>query len=161
MIKNENNFKNDKNFYGSFYNGVDEISEGDGCKVDEELIKEKFDNIHEKIINHDERIIKIEMGMVQQQESLKYVIKNQEELNDSIKMMDAKSTTSNNLILGSLNSLIINKQNNETQITTTKIEGKSKIRTQTIITIGVVITTLISSGVAIYTVIHQASKLGN
>jgi len=164
MINNENNFKNDKidrNFCGSLYNGVDGISEGDGCKVDEELIKEKFDNIHEKIISHDERITKIEMGMVQQQESLKYVIKNQEELNDSIKMMDAKSTTSNNLILGSLNSLIINKQNNETQITTTKIEGKSKIRTQTIITIGAVITTLISSGVAIYTVMHQSSKLLN
>jgi len=147
--------------YNNNCDGVDKFSEGDVENMDEELIKEKFDNIHEKIINHDERITKIEMGMVQQQESLKYVIKNQEELNDSIKMMDAKSTTSNNLILGSLNSLIINKQNNETQITTTKIEGKSKIRTQTIITIGAVITTLISSGVVIYTVMHQASKLGN
>ena len=161
MINYENNFVNDRNFCGSFYNGVDEISEGDDCKVDTEQIKERFDEVGSILKSHDERINHIEMGMVQQQEAMKYVIKNQEELSADIKLMDAKSTTNNNLILGSLNSLIINKQNNETQITTTKIEGKSKIRTQTIITIGAVITTLISSGVAIYTVIHQASKLGN
>jgi len=132
-----------------------------GINVEPSEIKEKFNDIHEKIINHDERLSKIEVGMVKQSESLKYVIKNQEELSTDIKLMDSKSTTNNNLILGSLNSLILNKQNNETKITTTKIEGENKFRTQTIITIGAVITTLISSGVAIYTVMHQSSKLVN
>jgi len=150
----ENNFKSETE-------ELINIKEGCGMLVDEELIKEKFDNIHEKIINHDERLLKIEVGMVQQQEAMKYVIKNQEEISADLKLMDAKSTTNNNLILGSLNSLIINKQNNDVKIETTKIDGKSKIRTQTIITIGAIITTLISSVVAIYTVMHQASKLGN
>jgi len=144
-------------YKNNFY-GVGEISEGDGCKVDEELIKVKIDEFGNLIKGHEERIVRIEVGMVQQQEAMKYVIKNQEELSADIKLMDSKSTTNNNLILGSLNSLIINKQNNETQITTTKIEGKSKIRTQTIITIGAVITTLISSGVTIYTMMHQVVK---
>jgi len=62
MIKNENNFKNDKNFC----NGVGENSEGDGCKVDEELIIGKLENqqktldIHQKILDkHDEEFAKI------------------------------------------------------------------------------------------------------
>ena len=38
MINNENNYKNDKNFCGSLYNGVDEILEGDGCKVDKSVL---------------------------------------------------------------------------------------------------------------------------
>jgi len=125
----------------SFCNGVDKLSEGDGCKVDEELIRGKFDDIHEKIINHDERLSKIEVGMVQQQEAMKYVIKNQEEISNDLKLMDSKSTTNNNLILGSLNSLIINKQNNETQIMTTKIDGKSKLYVQICLLIGSIIAT--------------------
>jgi len=119
---------------------TDKFSEGDGI-VDTVEIKERFDDIHEKIINHDERLSKIEVGMVQQQEAMKYVIKNQEEISNNLKLMDAKSTTNNNLILGSLNSLIINKQNNETQIMTTKIDGKSKLYVQICLLIGSIIAT--------------------
>jgi len=137
MKDNENNFKNDRNFCDE----VGEISKGDDCKVDEELIRGKFDDIHEKIINHDERLSKIEVGMVQQQEAMKYVIKNQEEISNDLKLMDSKSTTNNNLILGSLNSLILNKQNNETKIETAIIDGKSKVYIQICILIGSIIAT--------------------
>jgi len=112
-----------------------------GINVEPSEIKEKFNDIHEKIINHDERLSKIEVGMVKQSESLKYVIKNQEELSADIKLMDSKSTTNNNLILGSLNSLILNKQNNETKIETAKIDGKSKVYIQICILIGSIIAT--------------------
>ena len=120
-----------------YENNFDEVGENylkeDGCKVDEEQIKEKFDNIHEKIINHDERITKIEMGMVQQQESLKYVIKNQEELNDSINILNTNSMQNYNAMLTGLNSLIINKQDNETKITNNKNTNKTNIIIQVMI----------------------------
>ena len=50
----------------SFCNGVDKLSEGDGCKVDEGLIRDKLENhqktldIHQKILDkHTEEFAKI------------------------------------------------------------------------------------------------------
>jgi len=134
----------------SFYDGVGEITDnmkGCGLPVDEELIKEKFDNIHEKIINHDERISRIEIGMVQQQESMKYVIKNQEELSNDIKFMSNNLMQYNNSVLTSLNDLLRNKNDNNTKIKINKEENRNKLYIQLMILFG----GLITGGITIYT----------
>ena len=125
-----------ENNCNSFCNGVDKLSEGDGCKVDEELIKEKFDDIHEKIINHDERLLKIEVGMVQQQEAMKYVIKNQEEISNDIKFMSNNLMQYNNSVLTSLNDLLRNKNDNITKIKINKEENRNKLYIQLMILFG-------------------------
>jgi len=137
MIKNENNFKNDKNFC----NGVDKFSEGDGCKVDEELIKVKIDEFGnilkdhgDKINDHGERINEVEWG-------LKHLIKNQENFSGELKVVNTNLMSYHNNVLGSLNNLLMNKQNNETKIETTRIEGKSKLYIQICILIGSIIAT--------------------
>ena len=139
MINNENNFKNDKNDK-NFYDGVDKFSEGDGCKVDEELIKVKIDEFGnilkdhgDKINDHGERINEVEWG-------LKHLIKNQENFSDDLKTMNTTLMTYHNNVLGSLNNLLMNKQDNEAKVTVAKIDGKSKIFVQIAITIGVLIT---------------------
>ena len=65
MINNENNFVNDK-IDRNFCDGVDKFSEGDDCKVDEELIRDRLENhqktldIHQKILDkHTEEFAKI------------------------------------------------------------------------------------------------------
>ena len=49
----------------------------------------------------------------------------------------------------------------DTKISVSKDENKSKVRTQTIITLGAILTALISAYVAIYTITNQASKVGS
>ena len=46
----------------------------------------------------------------------------------------------------------------DTQIEVKKTEGKSKIQTQTIITVGAILTSLIAGAVSIYTIMHQVVK---
>ena len=133
----KNNNKNDKNFC----DGIGEISEGDDCKVDEELIKVKIDEFGnilkdhgDKINDHGERINEVEWG-------LKHLIKNQENFSGELKVVNTNLMSYHNNVLGSLNNLLMNKQNNETKIETTRIEGKSKLYIQICILIGSIIAT--------------------
>ena len=122
-------------------NGIDNFSEGDGCKVDEELIKVKIDEFGnilkdhgDKINDHGERINEVEWG-------LKHLIKNQENFSGELKVVNTNLMAYHNNVLGSLNNLLMNKQNNETKIETTRIEGKSKLYIQICILIGSIIAT--------------------
>ena len=121
--------------------GIDKFSlEGDGCKVDEELIKVKIDEFGnilkdhgDKINDQGERINEVEWG-------LKHLIKNQENFSGELKVVNTNLMAYHNNVLGSLNNLLMNKQNNETKIETTRIEGKSKLYIQLMILLGSVVT---------------------
>jgi len=116
--------------------GIDNILEGDGCKVDEELIRGKFDEFGNLLNKHEDRITKIEVTLSAQSESLKYVIKNQEELSADIKMMNNVSMQNYNSMLSGLNNLLMNKQDNSTKVEVAKIDSKSKVYIQIILFFG-------------------------
>jgi len=131
----------------NYYNGDDKISEGCGLAVDEELIKGKIDEFGNILNKHEDRITKIEVTLSAQSESLKYVIKNQENLSNDIKTMNVNNMQNHNAMLTGLNSLIINKQDNltklemsknekESKVETAKIENKSKIYIQLFVFLG-------------------------
>ena len=154
MINNENNYKNDRNFC----DGVGEISEGDGCKVDENLIKEKFDDVENLLRDHDGRLRSLEISWTQQAESLANVKQGQEDLKKSMEKIEGQRLTNHNAMLSGLNSLIINKNDNltklelsknekESKVETAKIENKSKIYIQLFIFLGSLVT--VASGMYI------------
>jgi len=143
MINNENNFKNDRNFC----DGVGEISEGDGCKVDEELIKEKFDEFGNLLRDHDGRLKSLEISWALQSESLANVKQGQEDIKKTMDKIEGQMLTNHNAMLTGLNSLIINKNDNivkmelsrnekEGKVETAKIENKSKIYIQLFVFLG-------------------------
>ena len=89
---------------------------------------------------------------MRQKESLKYVIKNQEELSSDIKMLNMNSIQNHNAMLTGLNSLILNSNDNiakmeisknesKSKIEAAKIDGKSKLYIQICILIGSIIAT--------------------
>jgi len=155
MIKNENNFKNDRNFY----DGVGEISEGDVIvAIDNETVEILLGQHEKKFEKIDDRVTKLEdttTKILINNAEMSVKLSNIQTSNEEIK----KNIIENSISQQNFQKELIEKMlDNNTKVETTKIEGKSKFRTQTIITIGAVITTLISSGVAIYTVMHQVVK---
>jgi len=136
MINNENNYKNDKNFCGSLYNGVDEILEGDGCKVNTIEIKERFNEVDERIKSHDERLRSIEIEFAKNNETLNNVKQGQESLKKSMDKIEGQMLTNHNAMLSGLNNLLMNKQDNSTKVEVAKIDGKSKVYIQIILFFG-------------------------
>jgi len=138
MINYENNYKNDKNFCDGV--GENYLKE-DGCKVNEELIKVKIDEFGnilkdhgDKINDHGERINEVEWG-------LKHLIKNQENFSGELKVVNTNLMAYHNNVLGSLNNLLMNKQDNDTKVVTAKIDSKSKVYIQLMILLGSIIAT--------------------
>ena len=124
----------------------------DDEKVDDLQIKEKFNFVENILDNHSDRINKMEVTLSAQSESLKYVIKNQEELSSDIKMLNMNSIQNHNAMLTGLNSLILNSNDNiakmeisknesKSKIEAAKIDGKSKLYIQICILIGSIIAT--------------------
>jgi len=123
MINNKNNYKNDKNFC----DGVDEISsEGDGCKVDNIEIKEKFDEFGNILKSHDYRIKELEINFVKNNEKLT-------NLEESMNRVENILLNSNNSIISTLNQMIISKNENETKKEITKNTNKTNIIIQVVI----------------------------
>jgi len=119
MINYKNNFKN-------FCDGVGEISEGDGCKVDEELIKEKFDEFGNILKSHDYRIKELEINFVKNNEKLT-------NLEESMNRVENILLNSNNSIISTLNQMIMSKNENETKKEITKNTNKTNIIIQVVI----------------------------
>jgi len=130
MIKNENNF----------VKGTEELinNNKEGCvvKVDEELIKEKFDEFGDLLRDHDGRLKSLEISWAKQEESLANVKQGQEYLKKSMDKIESQMLTNHNAMLTGLNSLIINKQDNIAKVEVAKIDGKSKVYIQIILFFG-------------------------
>ena len=129
MINNKNNFVEE----------TDELinnTKGCGNEVDEELIKEKFDEFGDLLRDHDGRLKSLEISWAKQEESLANVKQGQEYLKKSMDKIESQMLTNHNAMLTGLNSLIINKQDNIAKVEVAKIDGKSKVYIQIILFFG-------------------------
>ena len=112
--------------YENNCDGVDKFSEGDDCKVDEELIKEKFDEFGNILKSHDYRIKELEINFVKNNEKLT-------NLEESMNRVENILLNSNNSIISTLNQMIISKNENETKKEITKNTNKTNIIIQIVI----------------------------
>ena len=143
--------------------GVDKFSEGDGCNmtIDNETVEillgqheKKFEKIDDRVAKLEDTTTKILINNAEMSVKLSNIQTSNEEIKKNIIENSISQQNFQKELIGKL-------LEKETNIETTKIEGKSKIRTQTIITVGAIITALITAGVSIYTFMHQSSKLVN
>jgi len=167
MINNENNFVNDRNFCGSFYNGVGEISEGDGLTVaiDNDAVEVILDQHGKQLDKYDMRITKLEdittkILITNAENSVKLSNIENSQLKIEKRLLEYSNEQKDfqkDLIEGQkdFQENLINKLiEKDTSIEIKKTEGKSKIKIQTIITIGAVITTLITASISLYQYYH-------
>ena len=112
-----------------FYDEVGENSEGDGIAVDTIEIKEKFNQVDKKINSQDERLRTLEIEFAKNNETLSNVKQGQEELKGSIQKIENNIMSNHNAVLNSLNTLIINKNDNLTKLEMSKNEKESKVET--------------------------------
>jgi len=106
--------------------GIDNILEGDGCKVDTIEIKEKFDEFGNILKSHDYRIKELEINFVKNNEKLT-------NLEESMNRVENILLNSNNSIISTLNQMIISKNENETKKEITKNTNKTNIIIQVVI----------------------------
>jgi len=151
IAKNKNNFMD----YCEEKKFCDDVCDNDsintknvngGANVESHEIKERFDFVGnilkdhgEKINEYGERINEVEWG-------LKHLIKNQENFSGELKTVNTNLMSYHNNVLGSLNNLLMNKQDNDTKVTTAKIDSKSKIYVQLMILFGCIV----GSGTTVY-----------
>ena len=163
MINNENNFKNDRNFY----DGVDKFSEGDVENMPpiDDVVEIILDQHTKQLNNHDEKICdlqKVTNEILIQQGQTNIRLSNIE--NGQLKLERYILENNNNQqnfqkeLIDNQKELVNKIIEKDESIQTSKIESKGKIRTQTIITVGAILTSLIAGAVSIYTVMHQVVK---
>jgi len=163
--------KNCENNFKSETEELINIKEGDGCKVaiDNDAVEVILDQHGKQLDKYDMRITKLEdittkILITNAENSVKLsniensqlkiekrLLEYSNEQKDFQKdLIDGQKDFQENLI----NKLI----EKDTQIEVKKTEGKSKIQTQTIITVGAILTSLIAGAVSIYTIMHQVVK---
>jgi len=122
------NSKNNKNNCESLVEIEKSFLEG-GINVEPSEIKEKFDQVDKKINLQDERLRTLEIEFAKNNETLSNVKQGQEELKGSIQKIENNIISNHNAVLNSLNTLIINKNDNLTKIEMSKNEKESKVET--------------------------------
>ena len=159
MKNNENNFKNDKNFC----DGVDNFSEGDVENMPpiDDVVEIILDQHTKQLNNHDEKICdlqKVTNEILIQQGQTNIRLSNIE--NGQLKLERYILENNNNQqnfqkeLIDNQRELVNKIIEKDENIQTSKIESKGKIITQTRITIGAIITALISAGVTLYQHYH-------
>jgi len=163
MINCENNFKSETE-------ELINIKEGCGFEVaiDNDVVEVILDQHTKQLNNQDQRITKLEditTKILIQSAEMSVKLSNIE----SNQVDTKKSILENSITLQNFQKELIDSQKDlvsrliekDTKIKISETENKSKVKTQTIITIGAIFTALISGAVTIYTFMHQSSKLVN
>ena len=146
---------------------VDEITEEDDNMppIDHDVVEVILDQHTKQLNNHDEKICdlqKVTNEILIQQGQTNIRLSNIE--NGQLKLERYILENNNNQqnfqkeLIDNQKELVNKIIEKDENIQTSKIEGKSKIHTQTIITVGAILTSLIAGAVSIYTVMHQVVK---
>jgi hypothetical protein len=101
-------------------------------------VKEVLDNHGEELKEHDSRIKYLEIESAKSGQTLEYLKQSQDEMRDGMKRIENITLNSNNSILTALNSLIMNRENNETSKEINKENNKNGLYIKIITAIGLI-----------------------
>jgi len=107
-------------------------------------VEKRFEEIDEDLKDHNNRLKVLEIEFAKTNTTLEYLKQSNDDIKDSLKRVENNNLQNQNIILNSLNQLVVNKEKNKSQEKISKFDNLTKISVQIIITGGLLIGGILS-----------------